>query len=391
MAKTMLGGIGILPAGALGMSFFYHLTRRLRHLDGHVYFVERSGSRSAKALRAQGECLIADDAGIHHLATSAFFKLDLQSCFADGFLPEVLLVCPNPDQLTGVIGNLIKLLERVQQAGLLSAKELPFPVIVLCSNGIYFQRLRSLFLEKLEESVLFGRLPDLWPELMPQIIGRILRGVTLQTGVREESDGVSLYRPGSLGMTQVAGGDPQVRQRCCQLLQQRGGWFEQANHDSATHLEFDKAMLNLSTNLLGQIHGIDAEGRFRPLSIKDMLHGTQLEEIRELCAWVFCIGQAVKAYDLKDDFEERFKACMESLYKHQTHVPSSVQWVGLHYQAGTLEAKLTPTEAWLLGPLIRYARGAGLEEAARYFEGLKGSLLEKLRKAAGRQNAAISH
>ena len=384
MASTTIGGVGVLPAGALGMSFFYYFTQQLRHIDGQVFFLERSGSASAKALRAQGECRVVDDAGTHYLTTAEIFKADLLDCFNAGWLPEVLLVCPNPDQLTGVIGNLVNLLEHIHQVGELTSAALPFPIVVLCSNGIYFQRLRLLFLEKLEESVLFGRLPDLWPDLMPRIVGRILRGVTLQTGVREGSGGAAVYRPGPRGITRIAGGDPVNRRRCCQLLEERGGWFEQADNDSATHLEFDKAMTNLSTNLLGQIYGIDEDGRFTPLTIRDMLQGGQAQEIRELCGWVFRIGQAVKAYSQKDDFEERLRACMENLRLHQEHIPSSVQWIGLHYAAGTLEPKLAPTEAWLLGPLIRYARGANLEDAARYLEGLKSRLLEKLQKAACR-------
>lgn len=385
MAGMMKDGVGILPAGALGMSFFYHLTYQLQFIGDQVFFLERNGATSVKALRERGECSVADDAGIHAISTDGIFKADILSCFEAGWLPEVLLVCPNPDQLTGVIGSLVRLLERIQREGMLTAAKLPFPIVVLCSNGIYFQRLRLLFLEKLEESVLFGRLPDLWPDLMPRIVGRLLRGITLQTGVREGSGGDAVYRPGPSGITRIAGGDPASRERCCQLLVKRGGWFKQADNDSATQLEFDKAMTNLSTNLLGQIYGIDEEGRFVPLSIRDMLHGRQSEEIRELCAWVFRIGQAVNAYGVEDRFEDRFSVCMENLRLHQEHIPSSVQWIGLHYAAGTLEPKLAPTEAWLLGPLIRYARGANLEEAACYLEGLKNRLLEKLRKAAERQ------
>jgi ketopantoate reductase len=391
MARTAVGGVGILPAGALGVSFFYHLTQQLRHIDDQVFFLERNGSASAKALRAHGECCVADDTGVHYLTTAGIFKSDLLGCFNAGCLPEVLLVCPNPDQLTGVIGNLVNLLEQTHQVGqLTSLWPLPFPIVVLCSNGIYFQRLRFLFLEKLEESVLFGRLPDLWPDLMPRIVSRILRGVTLQTGIREGSGGAAVFRPGPRGITRIAGGDPVIRQRCCQLLEERDGWFEQADNDSATHLEFDKAMTNLSTNLLGQIYGIDEEGRFTPLTIRDMLHGRQAEEIRELCGWVFRTGQAVKAYGAEDDFEVRFRVCMENLRLHQEHIPSSVQWIGLHYAAGTLEPKLAPTEAWLLGPLIRYARGANQEDAARYLEGLKCRLLEKLQRAASRQDRVIA-
>jgi hypothetical protein len=390
-APVTVSGVGILPSGALGIAFFYHLTRQLRHIGDQVFFLERKGSASAKALRVQGQVCIADDGGRHYLPTIGVFKSNLLGCFEDGWLPEVLLICPNPDQLNETIGELVSLLEQVYQVGQLSAVSLPFPTVVLCSNGIYFQRLRLLFIEKLEESLLFGRLPDLWPDLMPRIVGRLLRGVTLQTGVREGSGGAAVYRPGPRGITRIAGGDPVLRVRCCELLGELGGWFEQAENDSATHLEFDKAMTNLSTNLLGQIYGIDEEGHFTALTIRDMLNGRQMEEIRELCGWVFRIGQAIKAYGVKDEFDERFRACMQSLRLHQEHIPSSVQWIGLHYAAGSLEAKLAPTEAWLLGPLIRYARGANLEDAACYLESLKSRLLEKLQKAASyRDSSAFS-
>ena len=52
MATSFIkGSIGILPPGALGVSFFYHLTGELRNLDSLVSFLERQGSTSAAPLR----------------------------------------------------------------------------------------------------------------------------------------------------------------------------------------------------------------------------------------------------------------------------------------------------------------------------------------------------
>ena len=39
MRRVREGTIGILPAGALGVSFFYHLTRGLTENDGSVFFL----------------------------------------------------------------------------------------------------------------------------------------------------------------------------------------------------------------------------------------------------------------------------------------------------------------------------------------------------------------
>lgn len=47
-----------------------------------------------------------------------------------------------------------------------------------------------------------------------------------------------------------------------------------------------------------------------------------------------------------------------------------------------MEPKLTPTEEWLLDPLIRYAHAAGLDDTGRYFEELKERVIGKLRLAA---------
>lgn len=382
MASAKAGRVGILPAGALGVSFFYHLTRHARKIDGDVYFLERAGSASGKALREGGQIAIADEDGLHHVPTEGIFKPDLLACYEDNSLPDLVMVCPNPDQLTGVMGNLVELLERIYQKGQLEPAALPFPLVVLSSNGIYYQRLRLWFVEKLEESVLFGRLPELWPDLMGVIVGRLLRGVTLQSGIREGSGSATVYRPGPRAITQIGGGSETLRRRCCETLQERGGWFEPKADGSATRLEFDKAMLNLSTNALGQRYAIDDSGRLTVLAIRDMIGPERQAAIRDLFWHVFQVGLAVKVYGPEDRFEEICTQCMKSLHLHESHIPSSLQWVALRYRQGTLEPALSPTEAWLLDPLIRFAYGAGLDDSAQYFEDLKRSLLHKLELAA---------
>ena len=378
MAVPQKGTIGISPPGALGVSLFYHLTHQLARVDGSVCFFERAGSTSAESLREQGRILIADARQVHEVPTAHLLKPDLLASYDAGWLPEILLICPNPDQLLGVITTGVELLERIHERGELQGDSMPMPVIVLSSNGIYFQRLRQIFLEKLEEATLLGRLPDLWPDLMPRIVGRFLRGVTIQTGLREGSGAASLYRPGPKGITRLAGGDARVRERCCQVLVEHGGWFELAAHSSATRLEFDKAMVNLATNLLGQLYAIDDSGRFSPLRVEQIMVAEHEAEIQELTRHVFRVGQAVKVYGRLEDFGEAYEKVLESCRLHATHVPSSLQWVGLNLRLGRLEPALTPTETWLLDPLIRYARSAGLDETVRYFESLKERLLRKL-------------
>jgi hypothetical protein len=378
MAAPIQGTVGIVPAGALGVSLFYHLTRQLEEIDGRIFFMERKGSTSMATLRSKGELLIADARKVHHVPARGLFKPDMVTAYERDELPEILLVCPNPDQLFAIVSEMVSLLEAVFKRNEL--ENLPIPIVVLASNGIYYQRLRQIYLEKLEESTLLGRLPDLWPDLMPRIVGRILRGISIQTGVREGSGAETIYRPGPRGITRLAGGDAGIRERCCALLSGRGAWFELATHSSATRLEFDKAMVNLSSNLLGQLYAIDDEGRFRSMTLGEIVTPAHNEAIRELCHRVFEIGIAVRAYAADDDFEDRLSTVKATLLLHAEHVPSSLQWVALRLRTGDLDPNVTPTESWLLDPLIRYARSAGMEDAAHYFETFRDRLLEKLRR-----------
>ena len=386
MRRVREGTIGIIPPGALGVGFFYHLTDKLRRDDGTVFFLERTGSKSAPALRSHGELRIADGETIRHLPASQLQRGDLFHAFESNALPEVLLLCTNPDQLTGVLNDLVRILELSFERGELDVRELCLPVIVLSSNGIYFQRQRQLFIERLEESTLLGRLPDLWPEFMPRIVGRLLRGVTIQTGTRGGTGADAVYYPGPSGITRLAGGDRQSRERALQIFREHGGWFELAQHSSATRLEFDKAMVNLTANLLGQLYAIDEGGNFRSLRVREIVTREHEPEMQRLARHVFDVGLAVRAYRPEDDFDTLFAQMLETNHQHDDHVPSSLQWVDLRLRQGKLEAKLTPTETWLLDPLIRYAHAAGLHEAASYFESLRERLLAKLTLAARRQS-----
>lgn len=384
MRRVREGTVGILPPGALGVAFFYHLTRELRENDGRVFFLARSGSRSAESLRAMGDLVIRTAGGLKHVPFGVASRGDLGQAFETEQLPEVLLVCTNPDQLGGVLDEVVRLLERSYERDELTPDELNVPITVLSANGIYFQRQRQAFIERLEESTLLGRLPDLWPDLMPRIVGRLVRGVTIQTGLRDGSGANTVYEPGPRGITRLAAGDEAVRRRAHELLQGRGGWFELARHSSATRLEFDKAMVNLTSNLLGQLYAIDARGHFSPLRVSQIVTTEHEPAMRELTRHVLATGRAVRAYSPDENFEEIFQHMLQTNHQHDDHIPSSLQWVGLRLRQKKLEPVLTPTEAWLLEPLIRYAHAAGLDDSAAYFEALRGQLLAKLKLAAAR-------
>lgn len=378
MSRCIPESIGILPAGALGVSFFYHLTNGLKHLDGSVFFVDRPGSSSGQSLRARGELNIADHSGTRHVRIPGLLKPDLLMCAQEGALPELLLVCPNPDQLLPVLSVCVSLVEQAHQQEELSAANLPLPLLVLSSNGIYFQRIRQVFIEKLEESTLLGRLPDLWPDLMPQLVGRLMRGVTIQTGIREGDGANAIYRPGPLGSTKIAGGSPEHRHRAHALLSKRSAEIEIAEKASPTRVEFDKALINLSANFLGQLAAMEGGSGFSPLTIGEILQRIGEPGILELTRWVVAVGKAVKAYGPQEQPEALAAATVANLREHASHVPSSLQWLASRLARNEAIDAITPTELWLIDPLLHYARSAGLDPAVLYFDGLKTELHRRL-------------
>lgn len=384
MSTRTNGTVGIVPTGALGVSFFYHLTRRLGRLDGRVFFVARPGSSSARALQDSSTLCITDAKGPHPLDLAPLLDTRLLSHHGDGSLPEILLVCPNPDQILSILLPCIQLLERAHEQGRLAPDQLPLPILVLCSNGIYFQRIRQVFIEALEESTLMGRLPDLWPDLMPRIVGRLLRGVTIQTGVRDGNGAEAVYRPGPAGTTRIAGGDRVHRHRALDVLADLGAPVELAEDSSPTRVEFDKAMINLSANLLGQLAAIDDSGQFTQLTIGQILDTLGLKQIEDLGQRVVEVGKAVRAYGMNELPEPIISAVILNLQQHAEHIPSSLQWLGLKLRRGEAVSGIAPTELWLLEPLIHYARSSQLTGAVTYFESLRLRLNQRLELLAAK-------
>ncbi len=378
------GAIGILPPGALGVSLYYHLTSTIADVGAAVTFLERPGSKSTAALKRSGAIQIEHGEQRRRLELTKLLLPDLVTCFREACLPEVILVCTNPDQLLAVASDFVELLVAVAAAGSLQAPQIPFPAVVLCANGIYHQRVRQLFVEKLEEATLYGRLPDLWPELMPAIIGRWLRGVTIQTGVRDGSGAGTVYHPGPSGRTRIVGGLPAVRKRVVTLCAGRGAWFEDGGDMSPTRAEFDKAIVNLASNLIGLLQAIDEGGGFRRLPVSELVTPEVRPQLDELTRRVVQVGQSVNAYPADESLVRQQERLQSTLELHRDHVPSSIQWVDVELRHHRLRAGLTPTERWLLEPLVRYAEAAHLPDTANYFRSLERRLIDRLQRAIRR-------
>jgi hypothetical protein len=373
--------VGILPVGALGVAFFHHLGGGKPADLGKVGFIERRGSLHGTSLRGHGVLKIAAGADRVEIRTADICHLDLVASADLGWLPEVVLGCTQPDQLLTTISEYVGLVEWLFRVHGIEDGVRRLPLLVLCSNGIYHERVRRFLVELLEESMLYGRLPDLWDGTMTVIVSKLLRGVTLQTGHREGAGGSAIYHPGPLGRTILTGGSRESRNHAASLLRDLGGWFETEDTLPPVRVEFDKALVNLWGNLFGQLKAIGPQGDFQLLRVREIFDDPEAEDLRQFSSHIFAIGRAVRAYRQDEDFAALHAAALKVAAGPSAHIPSSLMWIHSQLRGGTLKAELTPTEKWLLDPLIRFAKTAGLDDSADFFTHLRLRVEERLEAA----------
>ena len=163
---------------------------------------------------------------------------------------------------------------------------------------------------------------------MPRIVGRLLRGVTIQTGQREGTGADAVYRPGPRGRTRLAGGAAAHRERVrgrCSANAAAGSRSPRTRRRRAW--SSTRRSINLAVNLLGQLHAIDDAGRFRLLTIGEILAEEGTAETRELAQRVVEVGRAVRAYSERRRIRVDLRRDPRRRREHLDHVPSSLQWI----------------------------------------------------------------
>lgn len=295
-----------------------------------------------------------------------------------GIMPRWVLICSNTDQILDYISEWIDLIVLQNEQNLLFPSASEVPALVLTANGIYFQRVRQILIEKLEEAELLGKLPDLWPDVMPKVVSRLIRGVTMQTSVRHGEGADAIYCPGPSNITTLAGGDRGLRRGICADATRRGARFEDAGELPPTRVEFQKAFMNLNSNLLGLISAISSDGSFRPLTLKEIYTADFCIRGAELIRHVLSIGKAVHAFAPEESAEPIIAHVFEVAQRFPDHVPSSIQWIEQQVRHGNISNEIPPTEKWLLSPLLHYAKNAGLKKEHDFLEALQQQLQQKL-------------
>lgn len=387
----MLNQVAILPAGALGVSFFSQLTHETKFLDGTVYFIQRTQSRSAKEIEKNPLKIVNKVTGSAFKVQAPWlFQPDLVSCYKKEVFPNVLIACPDTNQLFDVIEDYINLLQFIHEFHTLNYKAIDkLPIVLLSSNGIYFQHLQQFFREKIEEGILFEKLPKLTPIQVSAINDKLLRGVTNQTGVRIGANSQTIYQLGSPKTTTLCGD----RGNCIaayNILATKGGLFDVGMESTPTFYEFEKAMVNLCSNIYGQVLSID-NGQFTLLTVKDITAEQNRSYLKQIVFHLIQIGEAIHVLPPGRNVDATFDKLMIYYEDFLNHIPSSLQWLNTKIKTGTYKPHFTSLELWLFNPLYQYAHGAGLHDSVKFFEDLRHELWTKLNTIVVKeQNPMIS-
>jgi hypothetical protein len=100
------------------------------------------------------------------------------------------------------------------------------------------------------------------------------------------------------------------------------------------------------------------------------------------------VGRGVGVYTAAETPRAIFDETLKSMTPVAAHVPSSLQWLEQRLSTGTLGPGLTPTEKWLLQPLLHYARSLGDAKSIGYFEGLENELNSAIARAVSSQQSS---
>ncbi len=359
MSGIQTDTIGIMPAGALGVAFYYHFSGGNLLEDNGVFFLDRPAGEASMEVHEADNLRICFGDRHFSIPTKDRFRGGMIECYDAGRLPELIIVATNPDQIDSVLQGIRLLLEWMRDEKAFDSKPLSFPYFLFVTNGIYFNRIRYRYVELLERAYMEGSLPDLWPDIAPQLVCRMLRGPTMILGQRTGSGADAVYRPGYKGNTVIGGGDTACRQRVQTLLAGRGLSVE-ISAQSPVSIELQKALVNLILNLFGVIYSIENDIGFRPLTIGDILAPEHHPEFIELGEHVYSIARAARAVPHHAGFADVWPKMLRLFQDFRTHYPSTMQSIAQSVTGRGVIPEMTPNEAWLLEPLKELA--ANLEE-----------------------------
>jgi long-subunit acyl-CoA synthetase (AMP-forming) len=371
------GELGVHPPGALGVAFFVHARGGC--------FIGRSGDGITQPLKQAGTLNLDDQGALRAIPLSGRVFANLLEADALDHMPELLLVCCNPDQLGLLTAELTRFLENLTQRGRLRSRADIYrevPILLILPNGILSEQTLATYAEQLHESVLMERLPGVTEDLRAALLNRVVRGISLQAGGRRGSGAKTIYVLERKGSVVFAGGGELERQRIEAILTAHDYPFTHARGVPGTRIEFDKGMISIVLNVGGLIHTVKADGELIDLRMGDLCKDpTKTEFVGQITRAVFNVGQAVGAYPPGVTYEDVWPSHLATILAHAGHVTSSLKAFRDALARGLRNVSLFSTEEWILTPLSRYAANAGLKEEEALFNSLRRQVQESMARA----------
>jgi len=371
------GELGVHPPGALGVAFFVHA--------GAERFIGRSGDGITGLLKEAGALKLVDGDALRMVPLRGKIAANLLEADAREQMPELLLVCCNPDQLGDFTAEVVRFLESLAERGRLrSADDVRgnVPILLLPPNGVLFEEALRIFDEQLHASLLMERLPGVTPPVVEALMDRVVRGISLQAGDRRGYGAETVYLLERKGSIVFAGGGDRERERIESILSAHGYPFTHARGVPATRIEFDKAMISIVINVGGLIHTVKPDGELIDLRMGDLCKDeSKTEFVHQVARAVFDVGKAAGAYPSDALFESVWAKHRDTILAHAGHVTSSLKQFRDALAQGFKDVKLFSNEEWILTPLARYAAKAGLKEEEALFRRLRREVQASMARA----------
>lgn len=380
------GQLGVHPPGALGVAFFIHTNAEC--------FIGRSGDGITQPLKKAGSLNLDDGGRLRNIPLENRIFANLLEADTLGAMPELLLVCCNPDQLGLFTGELTRFLENLcERARLRTAGEVrrEVPIVLIMPNGILSEQAVQTYEEQFREAVLMGRLPGVTEALWEVFRDRVVRGISLQAGGRRGSGADTIYVLERRGAIVFAGGGDTERDRVEAILAAHDYPFTHARGVPGTRVEFDKAMISIVLNVGGLIHTVKPDGDLTDLRMGDLCKDpSKAEFVESITRAVFTVGQAAGAYPPDATYEDIWATHRRTIITHAGHVTSSLKTFHDALAGGLRSVKLFSNEEWILTPLARYAANAGLIEEEALFQSLKHQVQESMARAIHRREQSAA-
>jgi long-subunit acyl-CoA synthetase (AMP-forming) len=380
------GELGVHPPGALGVAFFVH--------SGAECFIGRGGDGITQPLKKVGALNLDDGGTLRSIPLREKVFANLLEADALEHMPELVLVCCNPDQLGLFTGEVTRYLENLSERGRLrSVEEIrrEVPILLILPNGVLSEQTLRTYEEQLHESILMERLPGISDEMRVALRERVVRGVSLQAGGRRGSGAETVYILERKGMLVFAGGGEFERGRVEAILTAHDYPFTHARGVPGTRIEFDKATISIVLNVGGLIHTVKPDGDLIDLRMGDLCKDPAMSDfVHRITRAVFDVGQAVGAYPPEATYEDIWARHRATILAHAGHVTSSLKTFREALARGLRSVALFSNEEWILTPLERYAANAGMKAEEALFKSLRRQVQEAMARAIRHRDQAAS-